>query len=90
MIRVLYRGDEFHTTFASIEEVCCLIPSDVNIIALTAIATLSTFHVVSQQLSLQNPVIVVVSPNRVNIKLVVQSSKSLREFTQFIASKLKH
>ena len=73
----------------SIGEVRCLIPSDVNIIALTAIATLSTFHVVSQRLSLQNPVIVALSPNRVNIKLVVQSSKSLREFTQFIASKLK-
>ena len=61
MICVLYRGDKFRTAFASIGEVRCLIPSDVNIIALTATATLSTFHVVSQRLSLHNPVIVAVT-----------------------------
>ena len=85
----LYRGDKFRTAFASIGEVRCLIPSDVNIIALTATATLDTFHVVSQRLSLYKPVIVAMSPNRVNIKLKVQPSKSLREFTQLIASRLK-
>ena len=85
----LYRGDEFRIAFASIGEVRCLIPSNVNIIALTATATLDTFHVVSQRLSLFKPVIVAVSPNRKNLKLTVQPSKSLRDFTQLIASKLK-
>ena len=52
-------------------------------------ATLDMFHVVSQRLSVYKPVIVAVSPNRVNIKLKAQPSKSLREFTQLIASRLK-
>lgn len=85
----LCRGDTFRTAFASIGEVRCLIPSSINIIALTATATLETFHTVCQRLSLFKPVTVAVSPNRMNIKLMVQPSKSLKEFTQLIASKLK-
>ena len=85
----LCRGDTFRSAFANIGEIRCLIPSDVNIIALTATATMETFHAVCQRLSLFKPVIVAVSPNRMNIKLTVQPSKSLKEFTQLVASKLK-
>ena len=85
----LCRGDTFRSAFANIGEIRCLIPSDVNIIALTATATIETFHAVCQRLSLFKPVIVAVSPNRMNIKLTVQPSKSLKEFTQLVASKLK-
>ena len=83
------RGDTFRTAFASIGEVRCLIPSNINIIALTATATLETFHVISRRLSLFKPVTVAISPNRMNIKLILQPSKSLKEFTQLVASKLK-
>ena len=50
---------------------------------------METFYAVCQWLSLFKPVIVAVSPNRMNIKLTVQPSKSLKEFTQLVASKLK-
>ena len=51
---------------------------------------METFHAVCQCMSLFKPVIVAVSPNRMNIKLTVQPSKSLKElFTQLVASKLK-
>ena len=83
------RGDEFRTVFACIGEVRCLIPSNVNVIALTATATFDTLSVVTQRLSLYKPAIVAVSPNRANIKLTVQPSKSMKEFAQLITSKLK-
>ena len=83
------RGDEFRTAFAQIGEVQCLVSSSVNIMALTATATIETFQVVSQRLSLHKPVIVAVSPNRGNIKLMVQPSKSLKEFAEAIAQGLK-
>ena len=85
----LYRGDKFRTAFAQIGEVRCLIPSSVNVMALTATSTIETFQVVLQRLSLFNPVTVAVSPNRGNIKLLVQPSKSLKEFGATIVQELK-
>lgn len=57
--------------------------------ALTATATFDTFHVVTQRLSMIKPVTVAISPNRQNIKLFVQPSKSLKEFSEKIALDLK-
>ncbi|XP_065893522.1 ATP-dependent DNA helicase RecQ-like isoform X1 [Dysidea avara] len=82
-------GDKFRTAFAQIGEVRCLIPSSVNVMALTATSTIETFQVVLQRLSLFNPVTVAVSPNRGNIKLLVQPSKSLKEFGATIVQELK-
>ena len=72
---VVFRGDEFCTTFAEIGEVRCLIPYNINLMVLTATATMETFHIVSERLSLHKPLVVAVSPNRENIKLIVQPSK---------------
>ena len=57
--------------------------------ALTATATIETFQIVSQRLPLYNPIIIAVSPNRENIKLLVQPSKSLKEFSAIIVQELK-
>jgi len=57
--------------------------------ALTATATIETFQVVSQRLSLRKPVIVPVSLNRGNIKLMVQPFKSLKEFAEATVLGLK-
>jgi len=67
----------------------CLIPSDVNVIALTATATFKTLNIVTQRLPLHKPAIVAVSPIRMNIKLTVQPSKSIKELAQLIADKAK-
>ena len=53
--------------------------------ALTAAATTKTFHVVSERLSPQKPIVIAVSPNRGNIKFMVQPSKSLKEFSKAVA-----
>ena len=57
--------------------------------ALTATATMETFHIVSERLSLRKPLVVAVSSNRENIKLIVQPSKSLKEFSKAVALELK-
>lgn len=86
---VFYRGDKFRTVFAQIGELRCLIPSNINVMALTATSTIETFQVVSERLALHNPVTVAVSPNRGNIKLLVEPSKSLKEFAKALVQELK-
>ena len=60
-------GAEFRPQFREIEELRSIILSGVNIMALTATATIETFHTVVQQLSMCKPVLVGMPPNRGNI-----------------------
>ena len=83
------RGDEFRKAFAAIGELRSIIPSHVNIMALTATATCETFDAVMKRLSLSEPMIVAISPNRSNIKLFVRPSEPLREFALQLADDLK-
>ena len=53
--------------------------------ALTATATWNTFDVIVKQLSLKDPVVVAILPNRANIKLSVKPSQSLEEFAAEIS-----
>ena len=85
----LSRGDEFRIAFASIGELRSLIPSNINVIAVTATATLETFEAVKYRLSLQEPVIVGISSNRPNIFLEVSPCMQLKPFVETIASDLK-
>ena len=57
--------------------------------ALTATATCDTFDIIIKQLSLKNPIVVAVSPNRPNIKLSIKPSQPLEEFTMDVAEELK-
>ena len=57
--------------------------------ALTATATCDTFDVIVKQLSLKDPVVVAISPNRANIKLSVKPSQPLEEFAAVISEGLK-
>lgn len=83
------RGDEFHTVFASIGELRSIIPSNVNIVAVTATATFATFEAVKYRLSLQEPVIVGISPNRSNIFLQVSPNKLLKPFVERITDDMR-
>jgi len=56
-------------------------------VALTA--TQDTYDVVVKRLSMTNPYIVALSPDRPNILLKVRGSKSLTEFANQMASALK-
>ena len=60
-------GDEFRTVFAHIGELRSIIPSGVNILALTAMATSQTLCTVIQRLSMVQPILVALPPYRENI-----------------------
>ena len=72
-----------------IGEVRSIIPSHVNIMALTATATRSAYDIIERQLSLKDPLVVSVSPDRPNIKLSIEPSQHLEEFATEISSALK-
>jgi len=57
--------------------------------ALTVTATCNTYDVIVRQLSLKDPSIVAISPDRSNIKLFLKPSLPLEEFAQDLAQELK-
>ena len=84
-----FRGDSFRRAFVVIGEDRSIIPSHVNIMALTATATKETLEVVKCHLCLVNPVIIGLSPNRPNIKLYANECKDLQSFCQHLSDELK-
>ena len=61
-------GDQFRTTLAQIGDLQSLIPSTINILALTAMATSETLCVVRCRLSMDKPTLIALTPCRDNIK----------------------
>ena len=82
------RGDTFHQAFARIGELRSIIPDDVHIIALTATATMETFQVVKSRLSLIDPVMVAISPDRSNLKLSVVPLPTMEDFAKHLSEEL--
>ena len=65
-------GDEFRTTFAEIGTLRSLVSSKVNVMALTATATTTTYHIVIERLSMVDTVLVAQVPFRDNISYHVK------------------
>ena len=74
---VKFWGDQFRQTFALIGDLRSLIPSNVKLLALTATATIETYQCVVKRLSMDNPVLVSISPERSNIIYLVRPKTSL-------------
>ena len=55
-------GDNFRVAFAKIGEMRNLIPSQVNVLALTATATNEAFAIVCKRLSMPHPILIAMSP----------------------------
>ena len=85
----MLRGDKFRTAYASLGELRSIIPANVNIMALTATATLSTFEIVKERLSLQEPIVIGLSPNRPNICLSVLPAIKLDSLANVICEGLE-
>lgn len=73
LINVLYRGEEFRTEYARLGEMRSVFSSNVNIMALTATATVHVRETVLSSLSMTDPVIVSVSPDKLNMTYMVSS-----------------
>lgn len=81
-------GDEFRTTFSKIGSVRSLMPIEVKVMALTATATCETLNVVIQRLSMENPTLISMPPNRDNIVYRVDSKTDIDCLTTSICSEL--
>lgn len=86
---ILYRGDQFRTAYATLGDLCSIISSNVNIMALTATATWATFEIVKERLSLHNPIVIGVSPDRPDIFLSLVPSMELDMLVDTLCQALK-
>ena len=82
-------GDEFRQTFSEIGNLRSVIPTTVNVLALTATATTETFYVVTKRLSMDNPRLVALPPYRDNISYTVHSKTDVDQLTDWIVKELK-
>lgn len=65
-------GDEFRKAFAMIGDLRSVIPSGVNVMALTATATSETYHCALKHLAMKDTVLVALPPDRGNIKYTIK------------------
>ena len=71
-MHALCRGDSFRMEFSHLGEIRSIVPRDVDLMALTAIATLSTRKYIIGYLSMQDPAIVYSPPVKKNITYFVR------------------
>ncbi len=82
-------GESFRIAFAEIGNLRSIIPSEVNIMALTATVTQKTFKTILERLALRHPKIISVSPQQDNIFFKVSPPVNLDELTAFIKEELE-
>lgn len=83
------RGDKFRMAYAHLGDMRSLLPSNVNVMALTATATKDMYKAVCQRLSLNNPILIGCLPNRCNIMYEVRPLLDVDSFCGNIAGELK-
>ena len=78
---LLYRGKEFRTEYANISELCSVIPSCVNLTALTATVSPSKRKLIMKSLNLREDETVIIerSPNQKNIMYQVRKKPKDKE-----------
>ncbi len=81
-------GDQFRRAFSMIGNLRSIISSTINVMALTATATTETYHCALKHLSMQDPVLVALAPDRGNIKYSVHPPANLQEFSESLYKKL--
>lgn len=69
-------GDEFRSAFSKIGDLRSILPAGINVMALTATATVETFDFMSRRLSMKDPTPIALPPNHDNIIQSSSQSKS--------------
>jgi bloom syndrome protein len=82
-------GDSFRIAYALLGDVRSILPSHINIMALTATATNETYKCVCKRLSLIDPVLIGCPPDRNNIMYEVKPMIDMSIFCENIAVKIK-
>ena len=81
MLSYIYRGDTFRKAFGEHGTIRSLLPSSVKVLALTATATKEILDCVINQLSMKNPTIVGLPPERDNVMLHVRPAPTLKDMS---------
>ena len=68
--------DQFRKAFSMIGNLRSLVPCSVNAMTLTATATTETYHCALKCLSMNDPVLIALSPDRGNIRYSVHPSRN--------------
>ena len=79
------------TNFVSISKIGesrSLIPTSVNILALTVTATLETYHIICERLSMSDPCLIAPLPSRDNIRYQVKAKIRLEDLAYLISHNL--
>ena len=74
--------------FSKIGTIRCLIPSSVNLLALTATVTKESFDNICKSILLDDPVLIGLPPNRVNVKHIVKECPSINESCHQLSDEL--
>ena len=82
-------GDQFRISFSKIGNLRSIVPSTVNIMALTATATHETYQSVLSKLAMTDPVLVSIPPERGNITYYVHPPTSVDELSGMLNSELR-
>ncbi len=84
------RGESFRTEFSHLGEIRSIVPEEINVMALTATATLSTRKFIIRNLSMTNPTVVYTPPIKDNnIAYYVMEKKDIELFFKPITEKLQ-
>lgn len=91
LLILYYRGEKFRTEFSHLNEVRSIVPDTVRVMALTATATKTTRNFIIKSLSMQEPEIVYVPPDKDNILYTVldKPKDGVDEYFAPLVSKLK-
>lgn len=77
-------GDQFRRAFSLIGDLRSLLPSDTKVMALTATATKETYDCAVKYLSMKEPVLVALSPDRGNIKYTVNDKFNVDQLSDLL------
>ena len=82
----MFRGESFCLDYLRLGELRSIIPSNVNVLALTATTSSVVFEAASSILHMRSPAVIAAPPDRPNIFLSVINRKELIEVVQDITS----
>ena len=86
----IIRGDNFRVAFSQIGDLRSIMPQNVRILALTAMATSEVYKAVRNRLSLDDPAVIGLPPSHDNIKYYVESLPNINMLSNLLTENLKH
>lgn len=87
-VSIICRAESFRIAFAEIGTLRSIIPRTVKVLALTATAKKETFDYITKHLSMQDPIIIGLSPDRSNIKYSVKNCLNSNDLCSELADEL--